>query len=149
MSEETGRSPAPGGSPPDVRAQVDAMLARFRAELLGGRGPGASEAELDRNTTHRPTVGGTPTAVTRELLHLRTQRRRGTDPGRLHREETWAHAWAAGARTTAHDRPSTGRRLLRAAALLAVAAAVANRLRRWPRAGSGQSSSHTAMGPRR
>jgi hypothetical protein len=137
MSEPAG--PAPDGRPDathppgaeDVRAQVDAMLAQYRAELLGGRGPGADRAELDRNTTRRPAVGGQPTAVTRELVHVRTQARRGADPGQIRRELAWARAWVAPAEQATDDhRQSTGERLLRAGALLAVAAAVAHRLRR-------------------
>jgi hypothetical protein len=88
-----------GGSPPgsadhDVRATVDAMLARFRAEILGGRGPGADDDEVARHTRDRPTVGGTSTAVSREVGHVRTARYRGVDPAAIEREVDWARPWA-------------------------------------------------------
>lgn len=122
MSENSCRPPGSGGPPPQVRAEVEAMLARFRAELLGGRGPGASQAELDRNTTHRPTVGSQSTAVTREELHIRTMRERGADAGRIRREQQWARARATPPAVGAPGPAPRSRRILRVTALLAAAA---------------------------
>ncbi len=63
--------------PDGPAGQVQERLARYRADLYAGRGPGISEAEWLRNTSLRPAVAGVPTAVSREELHLRTLRARG------------------------------------------------------------------------
>lgn len=76
--------------PDEVAAEVARRLARYRAELMGGRGPGASEDELARHMSYRPTLGGQPSAISRELLHLRTDRARGVDPALLSWERDWA-----------------------------------------------------------
>jgi hypothetical protein len=77
----------------DTAAVVNRLLATFRAQLLAGRGPGAGDDELDRHMSYRPTVGGRSTAVLREMLHLRTARHRGSDPGVIDREREWARPW--------------------------------------------------------
>jgi len=56
---------------------VQDILIEYRAKLYAGRGPGISEDEWRANTSLRPTVGGVPTAVSREELHLQTLRARG------------------------------------------------------------------------
>lgn len=48
-----------------------------RAGLLGGRGPGASEAEVTRHTRARPRLGGRPVAEQRAALAARTARAGG------------------------------------------------------------------------
>ncbi len=51
--------PVPPG--PVDPAVVQAGIAAARAELLGGRGTGASQAEIDGRTRARPRLGGEPT----------------------------------------------------------------------------------------
>ena len=81
---EDGRADAVVGS-------VQQTLARYRSDLCGGRGPGISRADWLANTSLRPTVGGVPTATSREELHLRTLRARG-EPARAAAEAVWAAA---------------------------------------------------------
>lgn len=118
----------------DVAPTVAAMLARFRAEILAGRGPGASEDELARHTTDRPTVGGRSTAVSREMLHVRTARHRGAERAAVDRELDWARPWAghppdSGTAAVGHDPNTAGHRLLRCITWLAVAARLLARRR--------------------
>ncbi len=47
-------------------------VARARADVLGGRGPGAPAAETDRHKRERPTLGPWPAPLERELVHLQT-----------------------------------------------------------------------------
>lgn len=69
------------GEPEDRSAAmaraVQDVLIEYRAELYAGRGPGITQQEWRANTSLRPTVGGLPTAASREELHLRTLRARG------------------------------------------------------------------------
>ena len=119
----------------DVRSTVDAMLARFRAELSGGRGPGADEDELARNTSDRPTVGGTSTALSREVVHVRTESHRGVSRAAIRREVDWARPWAGSAPEQAareHHHAGVVEQVLRGGVTLAILAAVARRLVRRP-----------------
>ena len=47
-------------------------VARARAHVLGGRGPGARPTETDRYKRERPTLGPLPAPLERELVHLQT-----------------------------------------------------------------------------
>jgi hypothetical protein len=49
-------------------------VARVRAHVLGGCGPGADKAESDRYKRERPTLGAWPAPLARELVHLETAR---------------------------------------------------------------------------
>jgi len=53
-----------GSGPPraDNSAAVQADVARLRAGLLAGRGPGAGGREIERNTRERSELAGRPTA---------------------------------------------------------------------------------------
>ncbi|HEY3895514.1 MAG TPA: hypothetical protein VGL88_09120 [Pseudonocardiaceae bacterium] len=51
---------------PAVSAQ--AAIARARAQLLTGRGPGATPQEITRHTRARPRPGGHPTAQQRDQV---------------------------------------------------------------------------------
>lgn len=51
--------PAPPSSPDP--AAIQAGIAADRAQLLGGRGTGASQAEIDGRTRARPRLAGEPT----------------------------------------------------------------------------------------
>ncbi|MGH3574978.1 MAG: hypothetical protein ACRDUW_24675 [Pseudonocardiaceae bacterium] len=53
-------------SPPPVGPQ--AAIEQARAQLLAGRGPGATPAEITRHTRARPRLGGQPTASERDQL---------------------------------------------------------------------------------
>lgn len=56
-----------------------AAIEKARADLLGGRGPGANEQEITRHTRTRAWLGGQPTAQQRERLAEHTALARG-DP---------------------------------------------------------------------
>ncbi|MHA6783258.1 hypothetical protein ACVGOW_20030 [Pseudonocardia saturnea] len=56
---------------------ADVALARIRAGLLGGRGPGATPAEVAAHTRDRDRLGGRPVAELRAGLAARTARARG------------------------------------------------------------------------
>lgn len=47
-------------------------MARARAQVLAGRGPGAPPAETERHQRERPTLGPLPSPLERELVHLNT-----------------------------------------------------------------------------
>ncbi len=47
-------------------------VARARANVMRGRGPGAEKSETDRYKRERPTLGPFPTPLEREIVHLRT-----------------------------------------------------------------------------
>lgn len=47
-------------------------VARARARVLSGRGPGAPQAETDRYQRERASLGPLPAPLERELVHLRT-----------------------------------------------------------------------------
>lgn len=49
------------------RPDVEQELARLRAGLLAGRGPGASEEEILRHTRDRPALGAVPPAAERAV----------------------------------------------------------------------------------
>lgn len=94
--------------------QVRANLRRARATLLGGRGPGASEAEVSAHTRNRVIVAGMAAARRLEMAARQTTRARGdaaglSDVTQLRRAEL---ADTVGA-VTGHLRP--GRRLTDAA----------------------------------
>jgi hypothetical protein len=55
-------------------AAAQAAVDQTRTGLLGGRGPGASAAEIARHTRARLRVGGRPTADVRSELAERTAR---------------------------------------------------------------------------
>jgi hypothetical protein len=73
----------------ETASTVQARLAAYRRDLYGGRGPGISEQDRLHNTSLRASVGGVPTAVSREELHLRTMRIRGQQT-EASAELTWA-----------------------------------------------------------
>ncbi|MGH3852277.1 MAG: hypothetical protein ACRDR6_02010 [Pseudonocardiaceae bacterium] len=52
-------------------------IKQARARLLGGRGPGASDQEIDQHTRSRAYIAGQPTAQRREALARRTAIARG------------------------------------------------------------------------
>lgn len=52
-------TPTPPGGDADA---IQARVASVRAELLGGRGAGVSEAEIDRHTRARVVLNGEPTS---------------------------------------------------------------------------------------
>lgn len=56
---------------------VQAGLAADRARLLGGRGPGASQAEIDQHTRARPQLAGEPTPRHLEAVARQTAIARG------------------------------------------------------------------------
>lgn len=70
--ESAGHPAAPGEDPQQA-------VARARAAVLGGRGPGAPAAETDRYKRERPTLGPLPAPLERELVHLRTAAIRDRD----------------------------------------------------------------------
>ncbi|MQA15169.1 MAG: hypothetical protein GEV09_13660 [Pseudonocardiaceae bacterium] len=60
-------------------------VARARATVMRGRGPGADKSETDRYKRERPTLGPLPAPLEREMVHLRTAEMlsgmaRGVDP---------------------------------------------------------------------
>lgn len=75
-------------------------VARARARVLSGRGPGADQAEAARYQRERPTLGPLPAPLERELVHLQTVRIRAgneSDPDEAAMQnqidriaETWA-----------------------------------------------------------
>jgi hypothetical protein len=70
-------NPHLGTDPATDPAAVQATIDQIRARLLGGRGPGASSAEIDRNTRARTCLGGQPTAQRREAVAHQTAIARG------------------------------------------------------------------------
>jgi hypothetical protein len=62
-------------SPDESEPQAAVRAARRR--LLGGRGKGASEAEVDALTRERPRYAGEPVSEQLEALHERTAVARG------------------------------------------------------------------------
>ncbi|MDT0264427.1 hypothetical protein [Jatrophihabitans lederbergiae] len=63
-------------------AGVQQRLACLRHDLLGGRGPGATTAEVSRHTRDRRQLGGVRTPAELESVHQQTQRERVGDPAR-------------------------------------------------------------------
>src|SRR5487761_1593711 len=60
---------------------VERELARLRAGLLAGRGPGASEEEILRHTRDRPALGAVPPPAERAMTaEQASQARAGTPP---------------------------------------------------------------------
>ncbi len=55
-------------------------LTRLRDGLLGGRGPGATTAEVSRHTCDRGKLGGVDTLAELEAVHHQTQRERVGEP---------------------------------------------------------------------
>jgi hypothetical protein len=68
-------------------ASAQAAIAAARAQLLAGRGPGASPQEITAHTRARPRLGGYPTPQQREQLTAHTAAARG-DPDALARQVT-------------------------------------------------------------
>lgn len=66
--------PAPVEDPPATAVAAVAAVEQARAVLLGGRGRGASEAEVTRHTRARLRLGGRPTTDQRAALAERTAR---------------------------------------------------------------------------
>jgi hypothetical protein len=84
-----------------------------------------------RHTRDRPTVGGTSTAVSREVVHVRTARYRGVDRAAIERELDWARPWAGSApeqAVRAEDDGGVVEQVLGRGATLAILAALAWRL---------------------
>ncbi len=74
-------------SPPDL-APVQ-RVAELRATLLGGRGQGASDAEVTEHTRNRPWLGAVPAPVERALVERQTEHLRAGAPivdSRMRRE---------------------------------------------------------------
>lgn len=71
------------GPPPSAQTAIKAA----RAQLLAGRGPGASPQEITAHTRARPRIGGYPTPQQREQLAEHTAAARG-DPDALARQVT-------------------------------------------------------------
>ncbi len=65
-------------SPPD-QAPVQ-RLAELRATLLGGRGQGASNAEVTEHTRDRPWLGAVPAPVERALVERQAEHLRAGEP---------------------------------------------------------------------
>jgi hypothetical protein len=57
-----------------------ARLARLRADLLHGRGPGASVQEVAEHTRDRPFLGAVPPPVERSLVARQSDRLRAGEP---------------------------------------------------------------------
>jgi len=70
------------GQPSPPHAGPQAAIEQARAQLLAGRGPGATPAEITRHTRARPRLGGQSTASERDQLaeHTALARR---DPAAL------------------------------------------------------------------
>lgn len=73
-------------------------VAAVRAQVMGGRGAGASSAEIARFTHERPTLGALPAPLERELVHLSTERIRAADgaldaPTRQHQIDRVREVW--------------------------------------------------------
>lgn len=66
----------------DPQAQITAL----RARLLGGRGAGAPQTELEAHKRQRVVIGGSPVTMVREQVALEAQRAGGNeiDPARQH-----------------------------------------------------------------
>lgn len=56
---------------------------RRREAVLGGRGPGAPEAELSAHQRDRALLGALPSATERALVAVQTGAARGEDPDEL------------------------------------------------------------------
>jgi len=56
---------------------VQQEIARLRAGVLGGRGPGADEAELLAHQGDRALLGALPCATERAIVALQTRAARG------------------------------------------------------------------------
>lgn len=69
------RAPRVGADPPEPAQHI----AELRANLLGGRGPGASQQELEAHQHQRVVYGGMPITVARERDSLVAARARA-DP---------------------------------------------------------------------
>ena len=134
-THRNGADTAPPSAAGDETALVERLLAEFRRELYGGRGPGIGEEEWLRSTRDRPTVAGVPPAVSREQIHLRTLQARG-ERASARIEADWA---AAQFPQLAGTRPAGGHRPARrsgggALALIAVCVLTWMRSRRSRRA---------------
>jgi hypothetical protein len=126
-------------------------VARARADVMGGRGPGAPKAETDRYKRERPTLGPLPAPLERELVHLDAMRMRSglqqhVDPVSIRNQddrlrEVWAtkppgHPRSRAVRdavgadaTGGAGRSARTARWARTAVLAAVAAGALRRLR--------------------
>lgn len=97
-----------------------AQIAELRSRLLGGRGPGASAAEIERHTRGRTHLAGHPTSFQRGRVAEQTALAR-RDPDALGRHTTTVTARLA--TTTAElSRRVTGHRTLRLCVVALVAA---------------------------
>jgi hypothetical protein len=91
------------GPPPSAQAAIVAA----RAQLLAGRGPGASPQEITAHTRARPRLGGYPTPQQREQLTAHTAAARG-EPDALARQVTaTSNQVAATARARHHKNDPT------------------------------------------
>ena len=114
------------GPPASTQAAIEAA----RAQLLAGRGPGASPREITRHTRARPRLGGYPAAQRREQLAAQTAGARG-DPDALAQQPTTTGNQPTATVTTPHHKidptPAVGalQLALAAAALGAVLGAAA------------------------
>ena len=76
MNESSSsQAPRVSADPPEPAQHI----AKLRANLLGGRGPGASQQELEAHQHQRVVYGGTPITVARERDSL-VAARAGADP---------------------------------------------------------------------
>lgn len=90
------------------RAGVEERLCASRDRLLGGRGPGASEAEIAAHTRRRLTIAGTSVTRRLELQARQTSRARGDAAGIVDAIELSRQELAV----TAGELARRGRRLL-------------------------------------
>lgn len=68
---------SPAATGPSDGAGVQTAIAGTRARLLGGRGPGASTAQIDRHTRARTQLAGEPIARHLEAVARQTAMARG------------------------------------------------------------------------
>lgn len=122
----THEMPLTGPAAPSAEETQEAV-ARARDQVLGGRGPGADQAEIEQWKRQRLTLGAVPAPLARELLHLDTARMRdrpgpdaGADAALKNRRDRTLEAWSP----TVSSTPMPGHRPL-GAALLGVAVGAA------------------------
>jgi hypothetical protein len=65
---------------PDGDHDASARVARLRAALLTGRGPGASTQEIAEHTRDRPLLGAVPAPAERALVARQAARLRAGEP---------------------------------------------------------------------
>ncbi|WP_147201126.1 hypothetical protein [Pseudonocardia asaccharolytica] len=104
------------GRPAGPDEDPQAAVARARAHVMGGHGPGASTSETGRYQRERPTLGPLPAPLERERVHLqgvrfRSRTQPGIDPDVIENQvDRWREIWTSGRhvdpRPAAVERPS-------------------------------------------